>query len=103
MAVVAVQTALPQEEKCVGAENARSAEQFATPEAHCGQAQAGCSAARWEDESIPAGAVPHEWAQDGYSVVPSVDGWAWADRSAVLLADDSIRAVLALPDWGQAG
>ena len=63
----------------------------------------GCSAALWEDEMILAGSVPHEWAQDGYSVVPSVDGWARADRAAVLLADDSIRAVLALPDWGQAG
>ena len=36
MAVVAVQIVFPQEEMCVGAENARSAEQFATAEAHSG-------------------------------------------------------------------
>lgn len=104
MSVVVGQSAVPQqEEKCVGTENARSAEQFATAEAHCGRAQAGWSAALWEDDSIPAGSVPHDWAQDGYSVVPWVDGWARADRSAVLLVDDSIRAVPAPPDWGQAG
>ena len=94
LAAVAVQTAFPQEEKCVGAANARSAEQFATAERliaarlrpavrlHCGRT------IRFRPAS-----VPHDWAQDGYSVVPSVDGWARADRSAVLLADDSIRAV----------
>lgn len=103
MAVVAGQTVFPQQEGCVGAENARSAEQFATAEAHCGQAQAGYSAALWEDDSIPAGSVPHDWARDGCSVVPSVDGWARADRSAVLLADDSLRDVPALPDLRQAG
>lgn len=42
MPVVAVQTALPQEKKCVGAQNARSAEQFAAAEAHSDSAQADC-------------------------------------------------------------
>ena len=32
-----------------------------------------------ENDSIPAGSVPHDWAQNGCSVVPSADGWAQAD------------------------
>ena len=104
MAVVVGQTVFPQgEEKCVGAENARPMKQVATAETHCGQAQAGDSAALWEDDSIPAGSVPHDWVQDGNSVVPWVDGWARADRWAVLWADDSIRVAPTLHDWGQDG
>jgi hypothetical protein len=40
---VVAQTALPQEEKCVGAQNAHSAAQFATAEAHSDWAPADCS------------------------------------------------------------
>lgn len=99
MAVVVGQTVFPQgEEKCVGAENARPMKQVATAETHCGQAQAGDSAALWEDDSIPAGSVPHDWVQDGNSVVPWVDGWARADRWALLWAGDSVLAYSAPAD-----
>jgi hypothetical protein len=60
VAVVAVQTALPQEEKCIGAENARSAEQFATAEAYSDWAHS-------------------DWAHSD---------WAQADCSVELTADD---------------
>jgi len=43
VAVVAAQAAFPREENCVGAENARSAEHFATAEDHSDSAQADCS------------------------------------------------------------
>jgi hypothetical protein len=48
--VVAVQTALAQEEKCVGTQNARSAEQFATAEAYSDSAQADCSVVLTADD-----------------------------------------------------
>ena len=50
MPVLAAQTALPQDEKCVGAENARSAEQFATAEAHSDWGQADCSGVLTADD-----------------------------------------------------
>ena len=61
MAVVAVQTAFPQEEECAGTENARSAEAFATAEkAHSDWAQVGHSAELRVDDSIRAGSAPHD-------------------------------------------
>ena len=50
MAVVAAQAAFPREENCVGAENARSAEHFATAEDHSDSAQADCSVVLTADD-----------------------------------------------------
>jgi hypothetical protein len=62
-----VQTAFPQEEECAQAANARSAEEsWAAEQAHCGWAQAGCSAVLLEIDSVPA-VVP--------GAAPWADGW----------------------------
>jgi hypothetical protein len=37
----------------------------------------------WADDSIPADSVPYDWAQAGYSVGLTADGWAPADYSAM--------------------
>jgi len=78
LAVVAVQTALAQEEKCVGAQNARSAEQIATAEAHSDSAQADCS------------------------VVLTADDWTLGEDKDLPSVDDSIRADWAPDDWARA-
>jgi hypothetical protein len=78
VAVAAVQAAFPQE-GYVGAANARSEEaSAAVAQAHCGWAQAGCS----------AGLSADDLNQAGCSAGLSADDLNPADCSAVLMADD---------------
>jgi hypothetical protein len=92
VAVAAVQTAFPQE-GYVGAGNARSEEApAAVAQAHCGWAQAGCSAGLSADDLNPAGCSAglsaDDWNPADCSAGLSADDWAPAGCSAGLSADD---------------
>lgn len=85
MGALAVQTVFPQEEECVGAANAHSAEESAAGEqARVGWALGDYSARRWVD-----GSARRDSAQADYSVGPSAEcsapaGWVLGDYSAGL-------------------
>jgi hypothetical protein len=82
---LAVQTVFPQEEECVAAANAHSAEESGAEEqAPAGWALVDYSARRWVD-----GSARHDSAVADYSVGPSAEcsapaGWVLGDYSAGL-------------------